>query len=150
MKSFYLRLGNGSGFTLVELLIVILILGILSAIAVPLFMGQRTKAMITEAESNLDIMRLLEEQFFAENGEYAPDDKNAAGTIAGIANIQGYLTGFKPGAEDRLKFYYSIDYTVGAGAITNSFTAIAYGKGGTPVEDMCYQIDEDNVFGVCP
>ena len=47
------RKGLSKGFTLVELMIVIVIVGVLSAVALPSFLGQQNKAKITEATSKM-------------------------------------------------------------------------------------------------
>lgn len=130
------------GFTMIELLIVIAVLGILVGIAVPLYLGERTKAMHTEAKSNLESLRLLEEQFFADNGNYGTDGtytyKGTYGTADG--GIEDLLSGFKPGDTNSLKFSYTL-------VISNNgtkFIATAKGKTGTPVEGTTFTIDQDN------
>lgn len=51
-------MNNQKGFTLVELIVVIAILGILASVAVPNFIGYRRRAMInTDASSALQIIR---------------------------------------------------------------------------------------------
>ena len=63
---------NKRGFTLIELLIVISIIGILAAISVTGYIGVIKKAARSEAYSNLQSIRLLEEQFFARTPSYQP------------------------------------------------------------------------------
>lgn len=101
--------GSG-GFTLVELLVVMTIIAALAMIAVPMFLGQRTKAMRSEALTNLESIRMLQEQNYAEYGEYA----DSAGTCAqdnpnNIGDIQGELPDFKPGSGDNLFYSYCIE-----------------------------------------
>src|SRR3954463_2125244 len=73
------RLRDQRGFTLVELLIVILIIGILAAIALPAFINQRTKAQDVEAKSAVRNARTTLETFHTDRGSY---DTDAAALIA--------------------------------------------------------------------
>ena len=102
------RLCNRGGFTLIELLIVIAIIGILAAIAVPTFLGQRTRAMRSEAMTNLEAIRLLQEQYYAEEGTYTGDEGTCGADNNNISDIQSSLPGFKPGAGDDLYFSYCL------------------------------------------
>ena len=60
------RIRNRKGFTLVELMIVVAIIGILAAIAIPNFLDFRLKAKTSEAKSNLGAIRSTEVAYFAE------------------------------------------------------------------------------------
>ena len=57
-----------SGFTLVELLVVMLILGILAAIAVPAFFSQRDKAQDADTKSGVRTAQTAIETYATDNG----------------------------------------------------------------------------------
>ncbi|MGB9498106.1 MAG: type IV pilin protein [Dissulfuribacterales bacterium] len=58
------------GFTLVELMIVVAIIGILAAIAIPQFSAYRTRAFNTAADSDLRNVRTSLEAYYADNQGY--------------------------------------------------------------------------------
>lgn len=68
------------GFTLAELLIVVVILGILAGVALPRFFPQSEKAKVAEAIGFLGAIRSGEEAYILENGECLNVAENAADT----------------------------------------------------------------------
>ena len=64
------RLGNDEGFTLVELMVVVLIIAILVAIAIPTFLGARSSAQDRAAQSNLRNALTAEKVFYVDNEVY--------------------------------------------------------------------------------
>ena len=65
------RAQDEKGFTLIELLVVILIIGILAAIALPAFLGQRSRAQDTEAKSAVREAQTAMETYYTDNQTYA-------------------------------------------------------------------------------
>lgn len=63
-----------SAFTLIELLIVVAIIGILAAIAVPNFMAAQVRAKVARANSEMQSISTALESFFIDNNGYPPAD----------------------------------------------------------------------------
>jgi prepilin-type N-terminal cleavage/methylation domain-containing protein len=75
---------NAKGFTLVEIMIVVAIIGLLAAIAVPNFVQARQTARTNTCVNNLRLIESAKEQYALEQGL---DD----GDAVTAANIQPYL-----------------------------------------------------------
>src|SRR2546422_8912997 len=97
------------GFTLIELMIVVAIIGILAAIAIPNFMTYQAKARQSEAKVNLGGIFTTATSYFAENNTFS------------VAT--GDTLGYKPAGSSKYMLYYG--GTGNANTITPAFNAVA-------------------------
>ena len=81
------------GFTLIELMIVVAIIGILAAIAIPQFSSYRIRAFNSAAESDMRNIMNGEEAYFADNETYA--DVAKVGSQTASTTTFGSLPGVK-------------------------------------------------------
>ncbi len=68
------NLRSNGGFSLVELMIVIVIIGVLAAVAVPIYNNNVRKAKMSEADAALGSIRTQLRVYYGENGSYPVED----------------------------------------------------------------------------
>jgi type IV pilus assembly protein PilA len=90
------RAQSEKGFTLIELLVVILIIGILAAIALPAFLGQKTKAQDSAAKSDVRNAVSQIESYYVDNDTYngspvfSPKEFDLDNVVLSGASKDGY------------------------------------------------------------
>lgn len=117
-----------SGFTLVELLVVMLILGILAAIAIPAFFNQRDKAKNSEAKANARTAQTAMETCYTDKGTYAGCTLVAG--VGTLATIEPTLLNQPVTASAQSATAYTITATSTASATPAPTYGIARTSGG--------------------
>ena len=81
------------GFTLIELMIVIAIIGILAAIAIPAYQNYTIRAQVTEGLSLAAGWKTAISEYYAQNGTFPTGSTTAAGGAAGSVSVTGASSG---------------------------------------------------------
>jgi type IV pilus assembly protein PilA len=107
MKRFLLSLKRQSGFTLVELMVVVAIIGLLSAVAIPNFRKYQAKSKMSEAKLQLSSLYTAESAFFSDFNIYS--------------TCLSYM-GYNP-ASEKSQRYYAMGFNVAANTDATAFAA---------------------------
>jgi prepilin-type N-terminal cleavage/methylation domain-containing protein len=116
------NLRDQKGFSLIELMIVVVIIGILAAIAIPRFSNISDRARQSEAEPTLRSIANMQEMFRTDEGIYATDLDEIVAADYGLSEEL---------VRDGSRYF---DYSTTANNADNTFCAVASPKTDAPVQ----------------
>jgi type IV pilus assembly protein PilE len=129
------RYPSNSGFTLIELMVVVAIVGVLAAIAYPSYQNSVRKARRGDAKASMIELAQWMERYYTENHSYCPESEEED-VVCDAAPIPDALKQSPKGAADGKQFY---DISLPISLLTaNSYTIIAVPTPGNGQEhDKC-------------
>lgn len=132
------RRDRPGGFTLVELMIVVAIIGVIAALAIPSFLRLHLRSKTAEAKTNLASIRTAEEGHFAEHSAYLAAAQNPPGPPG--SRKQPWTP--SPAGFDRLGWAPEGDvyFVYGVAVAGGAFSAGASGEldGAAPTSDFAF------------
>lgn len=146
MKRLRRRPGS-SGFTMIELMVVVLIVGVLAAIAIPIYAKYIKNSRLTEATGKIG-------EIVTAAKAYAQEHQNAAGNPLWPANQNGGTIGIVD-LTNTEQFSYQISAGGGGDATTTALVIIATGVAGgkfagPPATTVTMTVPNINANGLAP
>ena len=138
-----MRLTNKKGFTLVEILIVVVILGILAAIVIPQFSNASSQAKESSLVSNLQAVRSQIQMYKIEHNDTLP------GTATGVTFIQALTektdaSGAIDGTDDFGPYMKSVPVNSFVVSTTNKYAADGINGSVTVATDAADTLPSDD------
>lgn len=127
------RKSNQKGFTMVELMVVVVIVGVLAAVAVPLYGKYVKNARVSEATAKIG-------ELVTASKAWAVENSNASGTPIWPSGSGGLVD-----LTASPNFTYAISSGGGANATTTSFTLTATGRSGTKMSGVTVAVTVPNI-----
>jgi type IV pilus assembly protein PilA len=136
--STHLRSRGRKGFTLVELAVVIIIIGVLAAFAVPRFLDSVERSRAAEAYSFLSAVRAAQERYQMRQGTYADDlaKLDLKNPAPKFFSVGAPAAGLSSSLEDSWTLTLTRTGSAGGyGAYTVTFTDQGYDSGNSTIPD---------------
>ncbi len=130
MKIFKFTEDGEEGFTLIELMVVVLIIGILMAIAIPTFLGTQKSAQDRSAQSNLKAVLTAEIAFYDSHGVYAGPGSGSGTLGESDPEFASLLTSSAPNSSATTNPIYVV-LAPASGQSAQAFCAFEFSSGGS-------------------
>jgi general secretion pathway protein G len=121
---------NRKGFTLIEIMAVVVIVGLLATLGAMAFFGRVEKARVITTKANLKMLHSAVAQFKMDTGRYPTEEEGLSVLIEQPSDVKGY----QPGG-------YLDSTTVPKDAWSNDFVYVAYPESGKPYVIVSYGAD---------